>query len=86
MSSVVVTVEDAGGNVVTGDTSLVTLAITAGSGTSGATLTCTADPVNAVAGVATFSGCIINLAGSNYTLKTTDGALTSATSAALWMF
>ena len=31
-------------------------------------------------GVATFGGCAINLAGVGYTLRATDGALTSATS------
>jgi trimeric autotransporter adhesin len=76
----VVTVEDAAGYTVTSDSSSVTLAITSGTGTSGATLTCTPNPESAVAGVATFAGCKINLAGSGYTLKATDGTLTSATS------
>lgn len=48
-----VTVQDAGGNTVTGSTAPVTLSIT---NPAGATLTCTANPVNAVAGVATFAG------------------------------
>ena len=76
----VVTIEDAGGNAVTSNTSSVTLAITSGTGTSGASLSCTTNPLGASAGVATFSGCGINKPGSGYTLKATDGSLTSATS------
>ncbi|MGB9112558.1 MAG: hypothetical protein WCF24_07505, partial [Acidimicrobiales bacterium] len=76
----VVTIEDAGGNTVTSNTSSVTLAITSGTGPGGATLSCTSNPLAASAGVATFSGCGINKPGSGYTLKATDGSLTSATS------
>jgi hypothetical protein len=48
---------------------------------AGATLTCTnATPLPAVAGVATFTGCNIDLAGT-YTLHAADSALTPATSA-----
>jgi trimeric autotransporter adhesin len=73
-----VSVEDSGGNVVTGNASAVTLAIASQPG-SGAALSCTANPVTASAGVASFTGCeIIGKAGS-YTLKATDGTLTSAT-------
>jgi trimeric autotransporter adhesin len=74
-----VTVQDAGGNTVTTDTSSVTLAIGTNPG-SGA-LTCTANPVAASAGVAGFAGCKIDKAGTGYTLTATDGSLTSATSA-----
>ena len=77
-----VSVEDAAGNVVTGDASPVALAITGGTGTAGAALTCTANPQTASTGVATFSGCSIDKPGKAYTLTATDGALTSATSAA----
>lgn len=73
----VVTVQDAGGNTVTSSTAPVTLSIT---NPAGATLTCTANPVNAVAGVATFAGCKINPAGT-YTLTAASGSLTAATSA-----
>src|SRR5207248_1130287 len=72
----VVTIEDAGGNTVAADTSAVTLAIT---NPAGATLACTANPKTAVAGVATFAGCNINLANT-YTLTATDGSLTAAVS------
>ena len=74
-----VTVQDAGGNTVTTDTSSVTLAI--GTNPGGGTLTCTSNPVTASAGVATFAGCKISKAGNGYTLTATDGTLTSATSA-----
>ena len=53
-----VAVEDSGGHVVTGSTSSVTLAIASQPG-SGATLSCTANPVTASAGVAAFAGCKI---------------------------
>ena len=75
-----VAVQDLGGNTVTGDTSNVTLTITT---PGGATLTCTsANPLAAVAGVATFVGCKIDIAGT-YTLHAADGALTPGTSASL---
>jgi hypothetical protein len=76
-----VAVEDAGGNIVTTDTSSVTLSITANTGTSGASLTCTTNPLAAASGVATFSGCKIDKAGTNYQLHAIDGTLTAADSA-----
>ena len=60
----------------TGNTSSVTLAITT---PAGATLSCTNNPQGAVAGVATFAGCDIDLPVP-YTLTATDGALTAAVS------
>jgi hypothetical protein len=81
-----ITVEDAFGNTVTtgtGSTAPVTLAITNGTGTAGATLTCTTNPKNAVTGVDTFAGCKINLTGGGYTLLATSSGLTSATSTAI---
>jgi trimeric autotransporter adhesin len=74
-----VSVEDASGNVVTGNSSAVTLAIASQPG-SGATLSCTANPVTAANGVASFAGCKITGKAGTYTLKATDGSLTSATS------
>jgi hypothetical protein len=73
-----VAVQDAGGNTIIGDASPVTLAITSGTGTVGATLTCTTNPQAAVSGVATFAGCKIDKSGT-YKLTATDGSLTSAT-------
>jgi trimeric autotransporter adhesin len=74
-----VSVEDSGGNVVTTNTSAVTLAIASQPG-SGAALTCNANPVTASAGVASFAGCKITGKAGSYTLKATDGSLSSATS------
>jgi len=62
-------------------TAPVTLIITAGTGTNGATLS-GATTVNAVNGVATFSGLIIDKAGTGYTLTATIGTLTAAISSA----
>ncbi len=78
-----VTVEDANGNTVTTDSSSVSLGITVGTGTSGAALNCTTNPLAAASGVATFAACSINKSGSGYTLTATDGTLTSATSTAI---
>jgi signal peptidase I len=73
----VVAVQDVGGNTATSSTAPVTLSITT---PAGAVLTCTANPKNAVAGVATFAGCKINKTGT-YTLTATSGTLTAAVSA-----
>ncbi len=72
----VVAVQDLGGNTVTTDTSSVTLALTVA---GGATLTCTANPQAAIAGVAVFALCSVDVAGT-YTLTATDGSLALATS------
>ena len=71
-----VAVEDAAGHAVVADSSSqVNLVIASGTGT----LTCTsADPLTVVNGVAKFAGCKISAAGT-FTLKATDGSLTSAT-------
>ncbi len=76
----VVTEEDAGGNPLTTGTAMVTLAI--GNNPGGGTLSCTTNPVTAINGVATFSGCQITNAGTGYTLTATSTApvLTMATS------
>ncbi|WP_300618586.1 carboxypeptidase-like regulatory domain-containing protein, partial [Dokdonella sp.] len=75
--AVKVAVQDAGGNVVTGDTSAVTLALSGG--TAGASLVGTAT-VNAVGGIATFPNLSVDLAGSAYKLVASDGSLAGATS------
>ena len=74
-----VSIEDSGGNVVTGNSSSVTLAIASQPG-SGATLACTKNAVTASGGVASFAGCKITGKAGSYTLKATDGSLTSAAS------
>jgi hypothetical protein len=84
-TSPVVTVEDASGNPVTSDTSDVTLTITPGSPSS-STLTCTSgNPVAAVGGVASFTGCEIAgpAGGGDYTLTASDGSLTPAVSSTI---
>ncbi len=80
------TAEDANGNTVTSFTGAVTLHVAsyaAGNGghTAGNIAGCT-NPVNAVAGVATFSGCdITGSAGAGtYTFNATGGGFTSAAS------
>jgi hypothetical protein len=75
----VVTVEDASGAPAAHDSSAVKLALTT---PGGATLACDSNTQAAVAGVATFSGCAIDLAGT-YTLTATDGTLTAAVSETL---
>ena len=72
-----VTLRDAIGNTVTGSTAPVTLAITT---PAGATLSCTANPVAAVAGVASFAGCRIDRTG-NYTLTASSPGLPDVVSA-----
>lgn len=79
----IVAIEDTYGNIVTTDTSSITLSITTGTPTSGGpgTLTCTTNPLAAIAGKATFTGCSINTIGTNYRLHAVDGTLTPADSA-----
>ena len=74
--AVQVSVEDANGNVVTGDTSTVTLTLSSGTFASGSN---TATAV-ASGGVATFGSLSINNAGTGYTLTAADGSLAAATS------
>jgi hypothetical protein len=73
-----VAVQDSTGNVVTTDSSIATLSITSGTGTSGAALSgCTQ---NESAGIITFSGCKIDLVGTGYKLHAIDGSLAAADS------
>ena len=81
--AVAVSIEDANGNVVTTATNQITIAI--GTNPSGGTLAGTAT-VNAVNGVATFSGLSINNAGSGYTLTASATGLSGATSTAFTVF
>ena len=60
------TVQDAGGNTVTTATNSITLAITTQPG-SGAALACTANPLDASGGMATFAGCKITGQTGSYT-------------------
>ncbi len=72
-----VTIQDAAGNTVTSSSVSVTLAIgtNPGSGTLSGTVT-----MNAVNGVASFSGISLNKPGTGYTLTASSSGLTGATS------
>jgi parallel beta-helix repeat protein len=74
----VVSVEDAGGNVVTADsTTIVSLGLAGGD--SGATLTCTTVPAHVTSGVATFDGCSIDIASAtSYQVTASDNTSTTA--------
>ncbi len=79
-----IAIRDANGVTVTASNAVVTLAITAGTGTNGAILACTGGLTKAaVSGIATFAGCNINQLGTGYTLTATAGGLTSATTTAI---
>jgi hypothetical protein len=78
----VVTVEDASGDVVTTDSSTVSLSIASGTPTSGGPGALSGCSQNESSGVITFSGCQIGTLGTAYELHATDGSLTAATSAA----
>jgi hypothetical protein len=75
--AVTVAVEDLFGNVVTGNSSVVTIGI--GTGPGGLTTSSTLS-LNAVRGIATFNNLVLSAAGT-YTLKATDGNLSQAVSA-----
>ena len=75
--AVVVQVQDASGNVVTSSTAAIAMAL--GTNLGGSTLAGTT-PVNAVAGVATFSNLSLNKVAAGYTLVASTSGLTSATS------
>src|SRR5437899_505607 len=79
--SVRVTALDGFGNRATQFTGAVTVALTAGTGTAGATLSGTTT-VAAVDGVAIFSTLSIDRVGSGYTLSAAAAGLTGATSTA----
>jgi fibronectin-binding autotransporter adhesin len=81
LTSPVVSVEDANGNVVANDnTTQITLAITSNTGTNGAVLN-GVKTITVTSGVATFNGLSISLAGNAYTLTATSNpSFTLATS------
>ena len=77
LPAVQVEVRDGVGALVTASTAVVTLFI--GTNPSGGVLSGT-NTVNAIGGIATFSGLSINQLGEGYTLLASSGALTAATS------
>ncbi len=70
----VVDITDSGGNVEPGNVTVVTAALTSGSGTV------THNTATASNGVATFSGLTMNVLAGTYTLTFTDGSLTNVVS------
>jgi len=80
LPAVQVAVRDTQGNTVSSATSPITVAITSGTGTSGAVLGGTLTR-SALGGVATFTDLTIDKTGTGYTLSATATGLTGATSA-----
>ena len=76
-----VAIQDNAGTTLTNATNSVTLAISAGSGASGALLSGTLTRA-AVGGVATFNNIAVDKAGTGYTLAATSTGLSSVTSSA----
>jgi hypothetical protein len=79
-----VSVDDASGNVVTTDSSTVTLTLSSAA-TSGGSLSCgdsgtNGDAQAASSGVATFNSCEITGPAGEYTITASDGSLTTAVS------
>ncbi len=72
-----VAVEDQYGNIVTSNTSTLTVTVTSGSFAAGSTTA-----VAAVNGIATFANLILATKGT-YTFKVSDGSLTAATSGSI---
>jgi hypothetical protein len=72
-----VAVESASGVVLTNDYSIMTMAITAGTGSTGAVLSSTCTGTES-SGIFTFANCNINGGGAGYTLTATDGTLSVA--------
>jgi trimeric autotransporter adhesin len=76
------TVQDAGGNTVTTDSSTVALSITPGTPAAGGPGTLSGCSQSEASGVISFSGCAINTAGNGYKLHAIDGSLSGVDSAA----
>jgi alpha-tubulin suppressor-like RCC1 family protein len=83
--SVIVRVEDAYGNLVSTASDTVTVSVTAGSGTPGASLSGTLSAA-ALLGRATFDDLVIDSAGVGYTLTAGASGLVPATSGAFRVF
>ena len=79
LGAIQVAVEDAYGNLITDDTSTVTLSVATGPGSfaAGSTLS-----VAAMGGIATFSNVTFNTSG-NYTLYASEGLLNGVTSSTI---
>ena len=79
LSAVSVAVEDAFGNIVTGDSSSVTLSVNSSNPAGGGFDSSSTTTVKVVNGIAVFTNLKLNKAGT-YTLKAVDGGLTPAIS------
>ncbi len=79
LSTLTVTIEDAFGNTVTGNTSSVTLAVNSSTPVGGSFAAGSTTTIAAVKGIATFTNLKLSKAGT-YQLKATDGTLTAAIS------
>jgi hypothetical protein len=78
-----VSIQDAGGTtVIVGPGSTDAVSLTIASGPAGGTITAGGTTATAAAGVATFTGIVLTIAGT-YTLRAGDGALTPAVSGAV---
>jgi type II secretory pathway pseudopilin PulG len=76
----VVSIEDSAGDVVTTNTSPITLSI--GTNAGGGSLSCiSANPLAVTNGMATFSGCAISASGTGYTLRAAGAGFTVTSSA-----
>ncbi len=77
----VVSLLDAGGNQTTGSGGAVTLALTPGSGTTGATLSCSnGNSVTPTGGLAVFAGCAVDRVGAGYTITASRTGFASVAS------
>ncbi|MCX6022094.1 MAG: Ig-like domain-containing protein, partial [Chloroflexi bacterium] len=74
----VVAVQDANGNTVSNSNKSILLTLS--TNPSSGILSCTINPVTAVAGVAAFTNCSVDKAGVNYTMSVATSGLTGATS------
>ena len=79
ISGVQVAAQTPDGQTRASSTAVITLSITAGTGTAGAVLSGAA-PQTAVGGLVTFSNLRIDLPGAGYTLTATSGGLATAIS------
>ena len=78
----VVTVEDASGNTVTNSSLPITLSVGSGAGS----VTCSANPVSAIDGIATFTGCSIAGSPGAYNLAASATGVSQATASPITVF
>ena len=72
---------DASGTIIDNSSLVVSLAVTPGTGTSGAAVSCspgTGTSVTTLHGIASFGGCTVSLGGAGYTLTASGGSVPGA--------